>query len=115
MAPYLYVLHVLAVLLLTGFTFQAFAAPTPERRARTMMVTGILSLAVLILGIGLMHTLHHGFDEGWIHAKLLAWLGLSAVSGIAFRKPEKVGLLTLLAIAFLALAVVAVYVLRTGA
>lgn len=110
-----YVLHVLSVLLLTGFTFGAFANPAPERRGRAMMLTGITGLIALVAGFGLVSKLGHEFTDLWLIVKLVCWLGLAAISGMAFRKPEKVGALTIVASILLATAVVSVYVLRTGA
>ena len=37
-----YILHVISVLVLTGYTFYAFAA-APDTRKRVMMITGIAS------------------------------------------------------------------------
>jgi len=101
-------LHVLGVILLTAFTFQAFAAPTPANKKRVMMMTGILSLIVVVAGFGLLAKLGYGFP-GWIVVKLVCWLGLSAMAGMAFRAPTKAGVLTTVTVALLAIAVYAVY------
>ena len=45
-----HVMHVGGALLLTGFTFRAFAAP-PESRKSTMALAGIFSLATLVGGL----------------------------------------------------------------
>jgi len=101
-------LHVLGVILLTAFTFQAFAAPTPANKKRVMMLTGILSLVVLVAGFGLLAKLGYGFP-GWIVLKLVCWLGISAMAGIAFRAPAKAGLLTAATVVLLVIALYAVY------
>jgi hypothetical protein len=101
-------LHVLSIILLTAFTFQAFAAPTPENRKRTMMLTGILSLVALVAGFGLLAKLGYGFP-GWVVVKLVCWLGLSAMAGMAFRAPSKTGVLTTASVALLVIALYAVY------
>ncbi|HIG12691.1 MAG: hypothetical protein ABGY71_13745 [bacterium] len=106
-----HILHVAGALLLAGFTFAVFANPSPERRGRSMMTLGILGAIVLVAGFGLLAKLSLGF-EIWVILKLVAWLGLSALSGLAFRKPELCGLWRLLAAGFLCLAVYAVYGLR---
>jgi hypothetical protein len=110
-----YVLHVVSVLLLTGFTFQAFAHPVPERRSKILKLTGILGVIVLVAGFGLIAKLGHSYTEPWIIMKFVAWLGMSATAGMAFRKPEKAGFLTLFTSFWIILAVVAVYVVRTQA
>ncbi len=102
-----HVLHVFSLLVLTGYTFYAFAAPA-ESRKRVLMITGIASLLVLISGFGLLAKLKYGFP-GWIIVKLVCWLGLSAFSGIAFRKREKVGVFTVATLVLLLVALVMVY------
>lgn len=106
-ANFYYVLHVISVVLLAGFTFGAIAAPDPGKRKRTLMMTGILSLVALIAGFGLLSKQGHGFP-GWVLVKLVCWLGLSGLAGIAFRGRPK-GALTLVAVALIAVAVWAVY------
>ena len=103
-----YFLHIVGVLVLTAFTFQAFAAPKPESRRMTMMVTGIASLVVLVAGFGLLAKLGTGFP-GWVVLKLVAWLGMTALAGFAYRKPESGKGLTLIALVLLVLAVYAAY------
>jgi hypothetical protein len=83
----LHTLHVTGVLVLIGFTFFAFAG-APETRKRVLMITGIASLLVLLTGIRLWQGLLSFQILGWIVVKLLCWLALSAVSGIAYRKRE---------------------------
>ena len=64
MSPTFYhVLHVVSVLVLTGYTFYAFAAPA-ESRKKVMIITGISSLLVLIGGFGLQAKLAVGWP-GW--------------------------------------------------
>jgi len=104
-----YFLHVTGVMLLLGFTFKAFAAPQPEHKSKTMMMTGIFSLVVLIAGFGLLAKLGHSFASGWVIVKLVAWLGIAGLSGMAYRKPEKAGTYSLIAIVLVAAAVYAVY------
>mgnify|MGYP003344132975 CR=1 FL=1 len=49
MSPTFYhVLHLISVLVLTGYTFYAFAAPA-ESRKKVMIITGVASLLVLCL------------------------------------------------------------------
>ena len=104
-----YFLHVFCVFLLLRFTFKAFAAPRPELKGRTMMVTGILSLVVLVAGFGLISKLGYSFSAGWIIMKLVAWLGIAALGGIVFRQPGKAGLFGVIVVGLVAMAVYAVY------
>jgi hypothetical protein len=99
------ILHVASVVLFVAFTFQAFAAPTPERRKTVMMLSGVLSLVALVAGFGTAAKLGYGMPV-WMIIKLVCWLGISALAGAAFRSPGKAksyalvaGLLVLAAVA----------------
>lgn len=108
MSPiFYYILHVSSVLVLTAYTFYAFAAPL-ETRKRVMMITGIASVLALVGGFGLQAKLGYGFP-GWIIVKLVCWLGISALAGVGYRRRGAVGTLALVAIALLIIAVVMVY------
>jgi hypothetical protein len=106
-----HILHVFSLLVLAGFTFYAFAAPA-EARKKVLMVTGIASLLMFISGFGLI-TKILGTGQGvwplWIWIKLVAWLGVSALAGIAFRRRSAAPVLMAVLIALLFVAVYAVY------
>jgi uncharacterized membrane protein SirB2 len=103
------VLHVISLLLLSGFTFAAFASPTPERRRKSAILTGILSLLVLVGGFGLLARTNTGW-EVWVIVKLVCWLGISAMAGMVFKRPAKASMLRALTIILIATAVTMVYV-----
>jgi hypothetical protein len=110
MNPLIYsVLHVVAALVLVGMTFSAFANPAPERRKFVMMVGGIASLVMVIAGFGLHAKLGIQGFPGWLIVKVVAWLVLSAVSGIAFRKQTMIGLLAVISMVSVVAAVYCVY------
>jgi hypothetical protein len=102
-----YILHVISVLVLTGYTFYAFAAG-PETRKRVMMITGIASLLALMAGFGLQAKLNYGFP-GWLIVKLVCWFGLSGLAGFGYRRRGAAGTLALVAVVLAAVAVVMVY------
>ena len=102
-----YILHVVSVLVLTGYTFYAFAAPA-ETRKRVLMWSGIASVLALVAGFGLQAKLGYGFP-GWLIVKIVCWLGLSALAGMGYRRRESAGALMLVAIGFVLIAVVMVY------
>lgn len=102
-------LHVAAGFLLTALTFAACAAPDPGKRRRSLMLTGILSLIMLVGGFGLVARLYGNAWESWMFVKIACWLGLSAIAGIAYRKPEKGRGLMLITTAFVLLGVGTVY------
>lgn len=110
---YYSLIHVFALFVLSAHTFMAFANPAPENRKRTMMVTGIASLLALIAAGGLIAKLGYSWGSGWIIVKLVCWLGLSSLAGIAYRKPHLRGLLAKIALALTLTALVMVYIVRT--
>ena len=108
MSPTTYhILHVSSLLVLFGYTFYAFAAPA-ETRKRVLIITGIASLLVLIGGFGLITKLRVGFP-GWIIVKIVCWLGLSAVVGMAYKRRAQANTLMLLTLALAIIAVIMVY------
>lgn len=109
MSPQFYsILHVASAMLLIAATFQAFAAPTSDRKRKVMMATGILSLVMLVAGFGLQAKYHTGFPL-WLIVKMVCWLGLAGVSGIAFKRPEAVGVLTKVTTVLIVVALIMVY------
>jgi len=104
-----HILHVFSLLVLTAHTYMAFANPAPENRKRTLMVTGIASLLLVISGCGMVTKLGFSFGSGWVVVKLLCWLAFSALAGIAYRKPELRGTLSFTGLAVLLVALVMVF------
>ncbi len=109
MSPLAYqILHVSSAILLVAFSFQACAAPRPERRKFLMSITGIMALVALVAGFGLSAKLQYGFP-GWMILKLVCWLGIAGLSGMAFRKPERGQTLAWIGALLAVVAVVTVY------
>jgi len=104
----LHIIHVLAVIILTGTVFFACAAPA-ETRKRVLMWSGIASLVVLLTGFRLWQGLY-GLAGIWAIVKMVCWLGISAFSGVAYRRREKAKLWIGLTLALAAIALVMVYV-----
>jgi len=104
---FLHLLHVTGVLVMIGFTFFAFAGPA-ETKKRVLAITGIASLLVLLTGIRMWQGLFGFGALGWIVVKLVCWLGLSAITGMAYRKREKANalMIVVLVLAIVALAMV---------
>lgn len=113
MSPIIYqIVHVGALFVLAGYTFYAFSAP-PETKKRVMIITGIASLLALVGGFGLQAKMNYGFP-GWMIVKIVCWLGLSALAGMAYRKRDKAGLLMGVAIVLVLVALVMVYHTRVS-
>jgi hypothetical protein len=111
MSPqFYYVVHVVSVILLFALTFSAFADPGPARRKKMLMATGILSILVLVAGWGLIEKVYARQIYGWMVIKIVAWLGISALTGIVFRRPTKATVLGWVAALLALAAVYAVYV-----
>lgn len=114
MSPtFYYILHVGALIVLAGYTFYAFAAPASTRKT-VMIITGVASLLAAVGGFGLQAKLGYGFPV-WMIVKIVCWLGLSALAGMAYRKRDKAGLLMAVAIALVLVALVMVYHTRLSA
>ena len=107
--PYYHILHLLALIVLTAHTFMAFANPVPENRKRTMMITGIASLLMLVSGFGMIHILQVPYSSGWLIVKMVCWLFLSALAGLAYRKSHLRGALSVVALALITVALFMVY------
>ena len=114
---YYYLLHLFSLFVLTAHTFMAFANPDPANRKSTMIITGVASLLVLVSGFGLLAKLHNNQFEVWVIVKLVCWLFLSALAGMAYRRPHLRGKLAAGALALILIALFMVYVVRntTGA
>jgi hypothetical protein len=102
-----YVLHIVSLLVLTAYTFRAFAAPTPQTRRANLVATGIAAVVMLVSGFGLLAKLKLSI-EGYVIVKLVCWLFFAGLAGIAHRKGQA-GPLSALALALLAVAVVCAY------
>ncbi len=107
--PYYQVLHLLSLAVLSAHTFMAFANPAPENRKRTMMITGIAALLMFVSGFAMLSINKIPFSSGWVIVKLVCWLGLAAMSGLAYRKAHLRGLLSFITFTLVAIAFVMVY------
>ncbi len=107
---YYHILHVFSLFVLTAHTFMAFANPLPENRKKTLMITGIAGLLVLVSGFGLQAKLLAGAFPAWLIVKLVCWLGLMALGGIVYRRPQLRGGLAFAALTLILIAIVMVYV-----
>lgn len=107
--PYYQVLHLLSLAVLSAHTFMAFANPAPENRKRTMMITGIAALLMIVSGFAMLSINKIPFSTGWVWVKFVCLLGLSAMAGIAYRRPHLRGLLSKITLVLVALAIVMVY------
>ena len=111
MNPYesiiLHLLHVAGALVLMGHTFYAFAAP-PETRRKVLLWAGGASLVMLLTGLRMWQTVFGFAPAGWLVVKMVCWLGLSALAGIAYRRPHLRGLLSFIGFTLLLVALVMV-------
>ncbi len=104
----LHVLHVASVIILIAYTFYAFAAPA-ETRKGVMITTGIASLILLLTGIRMWQGMFNFVFMGWIVVKIVCWLGLSAFTGMAYRRREKAALFMSITLILAVVALVMVY------
>jgi uncharacterized membrane protein SirB2 len=104
-----HILHLFSLFVLTAHTYMAFANPAPENKKRTMMVTGIAGLLVLVSGFGLMAKLYSNHLAAWMVVKLVCWLAFMALAGFAYRKAHLRGLLSFVGLALILVALTMVY------
>lgn len=111
MSPTLYsFLHVASAFLLVGFTFFVFASPKlSENRRKVMIISGVLSLVMLVGGFGLVARIYDNTWPTFILIKVGCWVGLSAMAGLAFRKPQAVRTMAYMTRLLVLIAVWAVY------
>ncbi len=107
--PYYQILHLLSLIVLTAHTFMAFANPAPENRKRTLMITGVAALLMFISGFGMLTVNKIPFATGWVLVKLVCWLGLAGMAGMAYRKAHLRGVLSVVAMALITVALFMVY------
>jgi hypothetical protein len=74
-----------------------------------LMWSGIAALLVLLTGVRMWQALY-GFHGAWAVVKLVCWLGLSGIGGMAYRRREKAGLFMIVTLILAVVAVVMVYV-----
>ncbi len=109
MSPTVYhIIHLVSLFVLFGYTFYAFAAPA-ETRKKVLMITGIASLLVLVSGFGLVSKLYQNHFTGWMIVKLVCWLGLSALTGLGYRRRGAAGVFAVVAVVLALVAVMMVY------
>ena len=104
----LHLLHVAGALVLMGHTFYALAAP-PATRRKVLMWSGGASLVMLLTGLRMWQTIYGFAPAGWLVVKMICWLGLSALAGIAYRRRELAGVLAWVALVLAVTAVAMVY------
>ncbi|KAB2643784.1 MAG: hypothetical protein DVB35_07875 [Verrucomicrobia bacterium] len=105
----LHIVHIFSVMLLIGTTFYAFAG-APETKKRIAMYSGMAALLIVLTGVRMWQA-QFGFAlAGWIVLKLICWLGISAMAGLAYRRREQVRLWITLTCLFSAVAVIMAYV-----
>lgn len=108
-----YVLHVSSILLLGGIVFAIFGGAPVDRKKKFLMLGGILSVLALVGGFGLATKVYSLPNPAnwplWIWLKVGAWLWLSAIGGIAFRKRDTSKLWLILTIVAVLVAIYSVY------
>ncbi len=105
---FLLLLHLFSLLVLTAHTYMVFANPDPASKKGQMIITGVASLLMLLSAGALMGVHHYAWSSGWVIVKLVCWLGFSSLAGMAYRKTQMRGLLSLIGLLLLLVALVMV-------
>ena len=103
----LHIIHVFAAVGLVASLFYACAGE-PGTRKKVMMWSGIASLLVLLTGIRMWQGIYN-FKGGWVIVKLLCWLILSGLGGVAYRKRANTSSWIVLGLGAALIALVMVY------
>ncbi len=89
MDPKIYsLIHVFSILMLSGSIFYIAANPQKHKKAKMMAINGIVGLIALVGAFGLIAKLGYEYTAGWIIVKLVVWLFLMALAGMAYKKPK---------------------------
>ena len=84
-----YFLHVFSIILPTGFTFAIAENAQKHKKKIIAIVMGIPALIVFVGVFGLMAKLHNNnIGQGRVIVKILAWLFISGLGGMAFKKSK---------------------------
>ena len=68
----------------------------------------LAALLVILSGLRLLH--FQSGPSGWVFVQLACWLGISSLTGIAYRRREKAALFAALALVLAVIAVAMAYV-----
>jgi len=113
---YMRIAHVLLDFLFIASLFVAFAQPTPERKKRMAMLTGILGLLAFVTGFGLLDMAGYASAENalrypiWSYVKMAIWLVLAVLGVAVFRSPARSRTFGVVTIVLVIVALVMVYV-----
>lgn len=80
----LLIVHLACIFTLLGVTFYAFGA-APETKKPVMIISGLAAVGVLLTGGAMLGMAHMGFP-GWAIVKLVCWLGIASMGGMAYRR-----------------------------
>ena len=82
-----HILHIFCLFFLVAITFAAILNPEDNSRKKTLMLSGIASLIIFVSGFGLVAKAGTGFPF-WLIVKMICWLAISSIAGIAYKKKE---------------------------
>ena len=77
------VTHLFCIILFAGLIGFSFATNAPSKG--TKILTGVISLLILVAGMGLLARIGGGWP-GWVIAKLILWLTLAIATPILSKR-----------------------------
>jgi len=101
-------LHVGAMVMMVAILWSALVNPDPARKGKTMMWLHPLAIVMLVGGFGALAVLKVGFPW-WVMVKVGCWVGLLVIASLAYRMPQKISLLRIIAIVLVLAAIGSVY------
>lgn len=75
-------------MLLSGSIFYIAANPQKHKKAKMMAITGMLGLVAFVAAFGLLGKLPMKFSDPWVLVKVVCWLFLMVLAGMAYKKPK---------------------------
>ena len=89
--------------------FEIAAGPAEATKKKVMIITGIANLLILLTGVRMWQSLHGFAPMAWVIVKIVCWLGFAAFAGLAYRRREKVGTYSTVAVLLMTVIVAMAY------
>ena len=107
------ILHVASMVFLIATVFAIFAGAPESKRKVFSMLVGVLTLLALVGGFGLASAVHQLPNPAnwpfWMWGKVVCWLGIAAIGGMAFKRRAKPAAFVALVVVLSLLAIILVY------
>jgi hypothetical protein len=104
-----HVIHIFSLFYFVGLLFAGFSNPSPEKKKFILRATGVAMLIAFVAGFGLVARTG-GEWSGWVITKIVLWVILIGLPGLAFQNTSRIPALKWVARAAVLAAVILVSV-----